>query len=517
MISTLPNSNGRKHHTSAEPDVLSFLDVNHNSYRRNSVNSSWTYRRTTGKCDLAITFWNDCLKDWRRSKPDSFDVDALNTEAILRIVEQRLQSLAEINEANEGNLDQQQQLLRDLAARKPTKNVHYILETIAGEIDHAVAPLRAKLQDLVNRSPFTCLEVIDTVQQTLRDLQYPVLDFTPQKRFINGIRVLPAIAHAKGLPAKVRERLTAALRKQCVSEFHLAFSALAMDCVIERHRQAVAELMPFLEELRGQQATFRRNAAAVQKQLDEQRSIAKKRSVKSRSSVILEIETPDPVQLLAGIRDSHRCADHGALVLLFADKLHLMLNETARQRHPLIRTPAALTELVTKLPYAAVAAGVTDTIDHLLGDLHTVYTAVRSFGVSRTAQELYDRAAPLCGLSSRDHIRLNVETHRDVIIRLPQPRGPEDGEIAEQLREAFRELHPVCQFIEDPLESEISVVRTLVAFPIGIEATNAALLHDYAESAHQGHHPHLFGLLADSPAGRHLPQLLALAQHKPQV
>jgi hypothetical protein len=119
----------------------------------------------------------------------------------------------------------------------------------------------------------------------------------------------------------------------------------------------------------------------------------------------------------------------------------------------------------------------------------------------------------LCGLTSRDHIRLNVEPHRDVLVRLPRPRGAEDGEIAEQLREGFRELDPICQFLEDPLESEISVVRTLVGFPIGIEATNAALLQDYAASAAQGHRPHLFGLLPDSPDGRHLPQLLALAQH----
>jgi hypothetical protein len=162
-----------------------------------------------------------------------------------------------------------------------------------------------------------------------------------------------------------------------------------------------------------------------------------------------------------------------------------------------------------------VAAGVASVITGMLGDLHTVFTAVRAFGVALAAQELFDRAAPLCGLSSRDHIRLNVEPHRDLLVRMPQPRGAEDGEIAEQLCAAFRELDPVCRFIEDPSESEISAVRTLVGFPIGIEETNATLLHDYAESAKQGHRPHLYGLLPESPDGRHLPQLLVLAGHTP--
>ena len=109
--------------------------------------------------------------------------------------------------------------------------------------------------------------------------------------------------------------------------------------------------------------------------------------------------------------------------------------------------------------------------------------------------ELYDRAGPLCHLDSRDHVRLNVETHRDLIVRLPHPRGADDAEIAEQLRAAFREFQPACQFLEDPSDIEITVVRTLVGFPIGIEATNFTLLIDYADSAAQGHHPHLFGLV----------------------
>jgi hypothetical protein len=197
---------------------------------------------------------------------------------------------------------------------------------------------------------------------------------------------------------------------------------------------------------------------------------------------------------------------------LFADKLQLALDEIARTNHPLIHTPATMTELLTKLPPRTVSTCVGEVTSAFLGDLHNVYTAVKSFGIDRTAHELFERARPLCSLSSRDHIRLNIETHSDLIVRLPQPLGADDADVADRLREAFRDLQPACQFIEDPLESEVSAVRTLVGFPIGIEAANAALLYDYAESARQGHRPHLFGLLPDSPDGRHLPQLLSLAQ-----
>jgi hypothetical protein len=516
-INASQNGSAAKPSATASRKVLPFLDVNENSFRRLSLNSSWTYRRSIGQYDLALTLFNELIADWqRRTQADPLDLDTLNAQAIFNTVKQRLESISELIDDPIETLDHRQQLLRDLSARKPTKLVRQVREIVAVVVADAIAPLRTALTDNFHQAPFGCLDAINLMHQAIHDWNYPVPDFTPLKRFTNGLRALAMIERMTVLSPKLRATLAAKLRKRCAAEFHAAVGAVVLDIVLLQLRTGLTEFLPQLDEVRANQAAFRRNVAGVRQLLDEDRTAARKRSVQSRSSVLLEMETPDEAQLLVGIRDRHRCADRPALLQLFAEKLHLVLNETARQRHPFIHTPAMHTELLTRLPQRAVASGVTEVVANLLGDLHTVFTAVKSFGVRRAARELFERAAPLCSLSSRDHVNLNVEIHRDLIVRLPEARGPDDGEIAEQLRVAFRELQPTCHFIEDRSETEVSAVRSIVGYPIGIDASNAALLYDYAESAGQGHRPHLFGFLPDSPDGKPLPQLIALAQHARQ-
>jgi hypothetical protein len=505
------NGNGKAAAKSAE--VLPHPAVDSNSFLRLSLNSAFTFRPAIGQHDLAVTLQDKQLARLKtQTASSSVDLDGVDLQAIQTTVHRQSQGLPELMEVTADDLDQLQRILRDLANRRPTKLVRHLQEFAAAAVEQSITPLRAALDEQFDQAPFQCLHVIEQVDQALRDLHYPVTDFTSQKRFAHGLRAIALIEKAEWLSAKLRASFISSLRKRCFHEFQKAIAALVNEMVAESLRHAVSEFLPFLDELRTNQSVFCRNLEAVRKLLEQERTASRQRNVKSRSSVILEMESPSESQLLAGIRDRHRCADTSALVQLFSEKLHLVLNETARQRYPLIRTPATMTELVVKLPPRETAAGVTEVVADLVGDLHTVYTAVRTFGVQRAARELYDRAAPLCSLSSRDHTQLNVEPHRDLIVRLPRPRGPEDGEIAERTREEFRDLQPACQILEDPLDTEITVVRTLVGFPIGIEATNAALLFDYAESARQGHRPHLVGLLPDSPRGEHLPQLLALAQ-----
>ena len=514
MPATTFATNGNGKTATLPPEVLPYLQVDSNSYRRVSVNCAWTYRRTTGHFDLALTLWDELLNALKtQAAARSVDLDSVNLDAIRTIVEQRLQGLAELTDIPTDDLERQHRVLREISSRKPTKLVRQLQEVVTLAVAEALGPVRRALHDYFDQAPLTCLAGIQSVAEALRDFTYPTPDFRHQKRFASGLRAIDFIGRTAWLPLKLRDTLTTTLRKRCVAEFQEAIAILETDYVTGSLRQAIAEFLPYLDELRSNQAAFRRNASTVKQLLDEQRTHARQRIAQSRSSVLLEIESPDEIQLLAGIRDHHRCTDTPALVQLFWEKLHLTLNEAARQRHPFIRTPASFTELLVKLSPRTTVAGVVEVVAELVGDLHTVYTAVRAFGVERATRELFDRAAPLCSLSSRDNIRLNVEPHRDLIVRLPRPRGPDDGDIAERLRHAFRSLQPACQFLEDRLDSEITVVRSLVGFPIGIEATNAALLFDYAESARQGHRPHLVGFLADAPRGQHLSQLLALAQH----
>lgn len=507
-------SNG--HPTAADKSrpILHAPDVDRHSLGRVSVNSSWTHRRTTGQHDVAYTLFMDILGEYeRRQAKESFDLDGFHLTVLLPSMQQRLEGVPELADIPADDFPRRQQILRELAARKGTKAVRRIREIAAESVQDAVAPLLSALDRSFRATPLRVAEIVDSLEQTLRDLHFPPTDFGPQKKFANAIRALEMLERVSTLAPKVRELLVASIRKRSDAEFRSALDAHAQDFLQEALRDNLSAIYPHLDELRASHATFRRNMAAVDKILEQQRTAARQRSVASKSSVLLELETPDEAQLLSGIRDRHRCGDRAALAALFSDRLEAALNETARTHHPFIRVPAVLTDLLTQMPPRDIAHVVGDVVGGMIGDAHTVYTAIRACGVPHVARELYERAAPLCSLSSRDHVLLNVETHCDLIVRLPQPRGAEDADIAERVREEFRDLNETCQFLEDPRDSEITIVRTLVGFPIGIEGSNAALLIDYLDSAAQGHHPHLFGLLPDSPHGEHVPQVLALARH----
>lgn len=509
-----PSDNGTRTKPEPRHECLAFADVEQNSYGRASVNSAWTHRRTTGQYDCALILFDQLCSELRSRAPaENIDIDALSCHAIEPIVQQRLQGVPELTENVTDDLSRSQQLLRDLLARKPTKLVRSLREIAAAAVADAISPIRLGLDNVFAQAPYTFADLASELQRTLSDIPISLPDFKPHKRFANAIRALAALARFPSLAGRLRDGIMLTLRKRCEADFQATLEAVVQDYCGSALRDAVTELAPYLAELRQRQAAFRRNVDAAKGHLDEARIAARQRSVHSRSSVLLELETPDSDQLLTGIRDRHRCQDRRELNQLFEEKLIDSLNASARLRHPHVRTPATLADLIVQLPPRETAVGVLDVVAGLIGDVHTIYTAVRTCGVRRVAEELFERAGPLCHLDSRDHIRLNVETHRDLIVRLPRPRGADDAEIAEQLRETFRELQPTCQFLEDPVDAEITAVRTLVGFPIGIEATNLPMLIDYAASKSQGHHPHLFGLLPESPEGEHIPRLLALANH----
>jgi hypothetical protein len=515
MPQSRPSTNGACAPPIPDQEFLPFPDAERCSYRRLSVNAAWTVRRATGQHDVARTLLDDLLTELQqRRAPTMPDLDAVDARLILPNVEQRLQGIPERSDIAVGEMRDRLGFLRDLASRRPTKIVRLTREIVATAVSDAIAPLRAALVAQLHEAPFTCIEVIAAVQHALRDLSFPVPDFSSQKRLMAGVRALETIERATTISPKVRDVLLTALRKRCETEFQSALSAIELDYLCESLRQAIAELHPLLDELRSAQGTFRRNVEAIRQQLEEQRIAARQRGTYGRSGVLLELESPEHDQLLAGVRDRHHCEDRAALTALFTDRLQQRWNDTAQRRYPFIQTPATLVDLLTKMPARAAAHGVLDIVAEMIGDIHTVYTAVQTLGVRHVAQELFERSDPLTHLTSRDHVALNVETHRDVLVRLPLPRGADDAQIAEELREGFRELHQTVQFVDDAVDAEITVVRTLVGFPIAIEGGNEGLLIDYAAAARQGHRPHLFGILPNAPDGQAIPELLALAHHR---
>src|SRR6266478_1166003 len=103
-------------------DSLAFADVDRNSYGRASVNSAWTYRRTTGQFDLGLRLLQELCSDLKdRTPTEAIDIDPLNCHRMEPLIQQRLQAVPELVEHVTNDLDHAQQILRDLIARKPAK------------------------------------------------------------------------------------------------------------------------------------------------------------------------------------------------------------------------------------------------------------------------------------------------------------------------------------------------------------------------------------------------------------
>jgi hypothetical protein len=511
-MQTTTSRNGERR-VDAALDLLPFLDPDQNSLLRMSLNCALTDQGSAGAQAVAVALLNGLLEEQQtRQLHERLDLDALDAQRLVDAVIQQVHNLPEVQEVLAEGPATGQRLLRDLAARKSLRVVRRIDETVRLATAEPLEVLRTRLHERLQDAPLTCLDGLEEIARLLRDYAFPAPDYASHSRLAAGLRSIDAVERAPGI-GKLKERLAATLARQCEHELEQAFKASALELISGELRKGVAGLLALVDDLRARQMAYRRNTDEVRGTLQRQHAEAKQRTVHARSSVFLELPTPSCEQLLSGIRDNLKCADQAALAAQFQDKLHFALNETARQRRPFITTPATLTDLLIQMPAADVAEGVHEVVADLISGLHSVYTAVRSTGVAVVARELFERAEPLCQLSARTDIRLNVEPHTDLIVRLPVARGPDDAEIQELLRQEFRELHRAPQFVAESLDSEIAVIRTLVGFPIGIESDNESMLVDYAASADQGHHPHLFGILPDAPIGRPLPQLLALARH----
>jgi hypothetical protein len=228
--------------------------------------------------------------------------------------------------------------------------------------------------------------------------------------------------------------------------------------------------------------------------------------------VILLLPGLSEKQWIAGLKERLGCDDLTQLAAALLEKWEAALNDRATAHHPHIKTPAQLGALLTRIPPEEAAACLRDSLQKAMGDAHSIYAAIKSFGVERAATDLFRRAAVLCHLNSRDHEILNVSPAEHTVVRLPSPCGPGDAAIRSQLEDAFHELDTSC-LIEDasPRERDITVMRTLVGWPMAIEQSNFALLTAYASCGELNHSPHLFGILPDEQDGQPLQTLTDLA------
>lgn len=140
-------------------------------------------------------------------------------------------------------------------------------------------------------------------------------------------------------------------------------------------------------------------------------------------------------------------------------------------------------------------------VEHAAGTAtHSVFAAIDRHGVDRTAQDLFDLAEPTVDLAGRAQSQLGVGTQHVMVVELPRPRTPRDGEVRDRFKGWFQKCRGSVEFVDLPEgETTVRVARTLAAWPIGIESGNEALLDSYGSASREGHSALL--LLADLTDG----------------
>jgi hypothetical protein len=257
---------------------------------------------------------------------------------------------------------------------------------------------------------------------------------------------------------------------------------------------------------------FVTNLDRVRTLIEKRRTERLKSETYAESSVFLTLPGPTENEVLAGMISRLGCGDRRELAVHVLDRLEAALRETAAVDAPTVKDKGIGALLATLVPETILAV-YEELFAASLGEGHSVYEIIEQEGLETVAQELLDRADPLCDLSGRDIPQFNVSVHELTIVRLPPPTAPRDPAIRERLEAVFRRVCDCSILDSGPTEREaVAVVKFNLFWPIIIEAGNATLLDHYVRCEEIGHRPHLVGLFDLSPDGKPNPDYVELGK-----
>lgn len=490
-------------------DQLASPNVDQQAYLRMSGNAAFSFRRNDGQSALVCELYQAWLDDLtRRETPAFYDLNDLKSKELVQKAMASMRTIPELQAFASDDGHVWQRMWAEWSQRKPNAINRQLAEIAHATAKSAVQPLLETLRRHFVEAPHSLGNKLQDVQKSLREHSLSPPDRAPFADLDHALRIVEQL---KKLPRDwqgISERLQGSLRSSIEALIQSSFVTGVCEAICAALAEELEQLHEQIEQLRTSVAKYEQQLRAIGLELNQRHMTQRSRHEHVQSTVLLELPTVDLAQLLAGLKPSWTSHSRHGLQKTFVDQSLTALREHARLKHAHVQPAATWTELILQLPAQDIADVFGTVVAELIGDKHTVYSAIRAYGIEKAAYELFTRAAPLCDLSGRDHTALNIEVHQDVMVRMPEPRGPEDSATAEALRQAFQQFPGACQFHTDQADSEISVLRTLVGFPIGVEQSNKAMLAAYQDSAKQGHHPHLVGILSESPDGRHLPQLL---------
>lgn len=467
--------------------------------KRGAVNVASAQLETAGTADSSFRLLEEFFQGLRRhAVPEIRELDEIDPANLASRLQGRIATLADFTEpsSDRESLRQLEHSLKQQQASRSGKLGREINSASEEVLDEVFRPLQVSVEAAFDSAPFAVPQVIAQVKATLESLDLPEPNVAPFATFYRIVRGINEISNLSGsLPRKSVEFAMEQLFTRALPTFDEALAALARTQMTSALKQRMVQFSELLAETEQRFITFRGNVESIVSAAEEARTQAHEQLEAARSSTVHALPGPTEDNVVAGIQAKFRCDDRQELLAAIGSKWEVRLRAYAKEHHSWIPQSCALAELLTHLAPLESAAEFVQLITDSVGDGHTLYDSVVVNGTEQLASELFERAAPLCNLASRDIAQFNIHPTDCTIIRLPRTKGHKDGEIRRQLVEAFSRLGS-CSFVEasDLERDAIVVVRARIGFPIGIEESNHTMLMHYAKSVSSGHLPHLLGL-----------------------
>lgn len=485
--------------------------------RRGSISAAYLQIASTGTIDATCRLFGVVQHDivGRPIEPGTIPVlDSIQPEVLAEKLQPQLAALQKLRDPG---LDPEQQhnalaVVQQLHAGLPTDLSRDVTTRAKAVVSTEMEYVRSGLRSVYGAAPCAIQELAMTIRETLDRTRPPDANWKSVIRWGDLKRIGDKLQQRRSvLPPSTLKMLQEALTSEGRDLYQQSLAVLAAEKTVAAWQTGKTEFLAFLNDLSKWSMEVVAALSAVKKCLEAMRaSIASDQQV-SRASVVKALPGPTADQVIAGMLTQLQAADEADLARIVLASWEARLRAVCPKVCAWVDRNAPLPDLLRGIPPEVQAQEFHTIVEESRGPGQSLYEILKREGIKENAEFLYSRSEPTVHLSGRDMAQLGLSPQRFCIVTLPKPSGPQDGVIRDQLMVMFEKINPDTTFADaPPSDRTVTVIRLLDGFVIGIEGQNRNLLNHYLYAAAQGHRPHLFDLIPDSPDGKALDDYLAL-------
>ncbi len=490
--------------------LLAFADVNRQSHFRASSGVSTTYLDSASIYTISAELASSIVAEQRNAEPpETIDAAHVRLELLVGCIEERVWDLELLGQDFSKNIELQKQALRDI--RRSGTSIHrQIDEQIDTESDRVFRQIEKALC-LVVEAPYKAKQQLEKIISDLRQLESPeptTSSTVAHRRLCNALPVLRQLAKKEN-----RRRLEPALEEEIHSAFRATVSETVRERVIPVWKGRIRKLSESCEEMASRASIVRNKLDSIFETLGKLLEQTTCHSTSLADSIQLVITPFAPDSIRRALSASLRCQDNDELTTAIRDRWHDRLLGMAEKMTLGIDATASITELIVALPSEVSCSELTGLVEDSISDSVTIYKQLNYEGLPYVVTELLRRAKPMVRLGAYESCEeLNVLPTYSTRVTLPAPKNASDALIVAELKETFTQQDPQVEFVESDSDRELSIIRMILNYPIGLGEDNLDLLIAYKRAADRGHLPHFIDIADGSKDGRAIECFLNLAE-----